>query len=595
MTTRYATLSGKKLLDPLPELQGARANRTPTDFWLKANAFTCPIGKEPGRAYVLLTRRDLIALDRNALHSLVWTDAGATTTFVNLVIVRADCMNLLHASDPKACYLVELADCRQQLKLSCINAQYNIRIPAPPAASGTSLYYPDALNGGSLWTWQTMISDIWGELPAIAGAAPTLPYTPDGTPEGFRFIGVSTWDALHVVLDKIGCAVRYNPLTGELTIIRRGTTQSGLAAAQTALSGRKVYNYDPLDSARADSPETVRVFFHKRAEDGLGTERDTPRDDNWEMNAVYSGEDGTGITGAEAGTVLAVWDDLPALVDESGNVTNTSELALRVEEIAANIAAQYSVESPHRTHYAGCLTTILPGSEVSQVVWRDYSDGHGLVTEVHREAPEQPKCCGLMVAGESVAGPDLGRKSFPNYPDLAQHLVVYHDSASYGEFVQANSDGLHPGYIVRVAGDETTYLDRVWILFTDNFEFWAGQVLAVQEIQYGPGRLSGSYTSGGETYPLYRVTHGDRSWQAVNTEMLNQGEACEVEVYWFDSDAEAWGATGITWDAWDWFLNDGETIETPTKMLVKWEGPILVITNAYCTVTDDPVINPSSG
>ena len=591
--SRYATLGGKKLCDPAVLFEGVNRNRAPRDFWQLANSYTNPLGKEPGRAYVLLSRRDVAALGRNALHSLVWTTEAGATTFVNLAIVRATCMTLSHANDPDSTYLVELTDCRAQLKLSAINSQYNVRVPAGPRATTAEYYYPDSLDAGDRWRWQQMLDDIWGNLPAIAGVSPTLPYSPNGRPEGFRFIGVSAWDAFHEVLFKIGCALRYNPLTGAFSMVQVGQTQAGLAASEAALiATNRVYTYDVLAGNRPDCPATIRVFFHKRAEDGHGTERDTPRIDNWEMSPAYSEDVATGITGAETGTVLVVWDDLPALVDESGTVTNTSDLATRAAQVASNHAARFSLDED-RVHYLGCLTGILPGSEVAKVVWRDYSDGHGLLTEVHK-GPMPPECCGDG-AGlvENLAGPDLARRSHPVYPDLAQQLVVYHSSASFGEFVEANTDGLHPGYIVRVVDQTTEYLERVWILFTDNFEEWGGNVLAVQEWQYGPGRLSGVTTSGGETYPLYRVTHGDRQWMAVNQAAAAQGLPVDVEIWLFDQAAAEWGETGIVWPAEDWFLNAADTVPIGTKMIVKWHGPILVVTAAYCSASDDPIVEAS--
>lgn len=598
MTTRYALLSGKQLVDPREALNWAQHNHTPKDFWLRANSYCNPLGKEPGSAFVLITRADLAALAVNGLHSLVWVDDGAVITFAGLIISSAECMSL-SLTDPDSIYLVELRDKRQQMKLSAINKQYNVRVPAGPRQTDEEYYYPESLDAGSMWTWQAMLDDMWEDLPAIAGTSPTLPYSPDDIPESLRFIGVNAWNSYHAVIAKLGCEIKLNPFTGAFSLVRRGQAQGGLAAAQALLSGQRTYDYNKFDPTRPDSPETIRVYFHKRAEHGHGTEKDTPRVDNWEMSPAHEEDVPSGIAGAETGTVLPVWDDLPAIVDENGTVTNTSALAARAAEVAANIAAAIAVQVD-RVHYGGCVTAILPGEQVSKVVWRDYADGHGLVTEVHY-GPVEMADCGTVPC-ESLQGPDLARKSHPVYPDLAQQIVVYHEAGasesdpapSYGEFVEANADGLHPGYIVRVSDFETTYLERIWILFTDNFELWAGQVLAVQESQHGPARLSGVITSEGETYPLYRLKHGEQHWQAVNTEELAYGESCEIETYEYDSEAEEWGETGILWPAVDWFMNEGDTVPAYTKMIVKWEGPILVVTAAYCSESTDPLINPEA-
>ncbi|WP_254509894.1 hypothetical protein [Anatilimnocola floriformis] len=168
-------------------------------------------------------------------------------------------------------------------------------------------------------------------------------------------------------------------------------------------------------------------------------------------------------------------------------------------------------------------------------------------------------------------------------PDTVQ---VFHDDANAGEVVEANEANLHPGRIRRF--DETMQVfDDVWIGFTDRFDEWEGDVLAVQEEFYGPGKQNGTFTVGDDTRPLYLVTHGARSWDAFAYDEIVAGEANLVEFMEWDEDEEKFMPTGLRYDAHDFFLNADETQEKGTKLTVEWRGPRLVITSMYCSKSDD--------
>ena len=173
----YATLGGKNLLDPGVLMGHAQRLDTPKDFWKRANSYRNPLGPAAGTAWVLMVREDLDQLDKNGKHDLVFIDGKDILTIQELSMVKATGMNLALKDDKNAAYLVGLQDKRRLLAMSSINSQYNVRIPAPSATSGTGLYYTASLDSGSLWTWQTMLTDIWSNLPSgIRGTAPTLPY-----------------------------------------------------------------------------------------------------------------------------------------------------------------------------------------------------------------------------------------------------------------------------------------------------------------------------------------------------------------------------------------------------------------------------------
>jgi hypothetical protein len=176
--------------------------------------------------------------------------------------------------------------------------------------------------------------------------------------------------------------------------------------------------------------------------------------------------------------------------------------------------------------------------------------------------------------------------------EATEIVEVYHSSADPGEIVEANASNVHPGRIKRFSeADGMETFEDIWICFTDNFDTWAGDVLAVQNEYYGPAKPSGPFTVGvdeaADTRTLYLVTHGERHWDAFAYEDIVAGEANLVEFMEWDGVEMKFMPTGIRWDAQDFFLNTGETVEKGTKLQVKWSGPRLIITNMYCTPSDD--------
>lgn len=170
--------------------------------------------------------------------------------------------------------------------------------------------------------------------------------------------------------------------------------------------------------------------------------------------------------------------------------------------------------------------------------------------------------------------------------DTVDTVQVYHEGGTAREIVEANASNVHPGRIKRFSGTMSTH-DDIWIGFTDNFDVWGGNVLAVQGEYYGPGKQNGTFTVGEDERPLYLVTHGERHWDAFAYEEIAAGTATEVEFLEWDAGDAKFNPTGLRWDAQDFFLNSGETVEVGTKLQVKWQGPRLVITGMYCSPSDD--------
>jgi hypothetical protein len=383
------TLSDKPVLEPDLVLAGAQRHGTPLDFWGRANRYEARRGLKPGVAWVLVTRKTLDELDLAAVHSLKFVgDAaevpGKTLELHGLIVVRAICMNLKNEAATDVAYLVELRDRRHLLRKSHINSRYNIRKTGMAGRCTEDVYIEETTNEGDPFTWAEIWSDIWLDLPGDLGSAPDLPYTPAGVPEGLSWPCANRWQAVGEFLHSIGCDITYDPIEDEFSVIRLGEGQAGLAGAMTARRNRLIYNYDPLRSlAMADEPAKYMVCFPKLA-------------DCCERHSI---EVATGAPdGVTANTVECIHDTLYVLEDDEG-ITNETELNARAAEIVSNERDRWLWSNQRRRlHYSGALPDVVPGSEISKVVWRYCGQSTGLVTEWHQRPQRKLKrpeieCC----------------------------------------------------------------------------------------------------------------------------------------------------------------------------------------------------------
>ena len=89
------TISGREVLHAGDAFRAVMEQSTPVDFWQRANSYSCPLGAEPGSAWLLLKRRDLDLLNNNISHSLVWKEgAKAILSIASLLIVKSSVMNM---------------------------------------------------------------------------------------------------------------------------------------------------------------------------------------------------------------------------------------------------------------------------------------------------------------------------------------------------------------------------------------------------------------------------------------------------------------------------------------------------------------------
>lgn len=376
MTSRRLTLGSFPCLDPGELAEAADAAGFPDEFSGRANSIANPRGSQPGSAWVLLRRADLDQLDKTTAYTLkFYEDQSQAVEFKGYYLISGRAVGI--DGDSKAAYLVELRDKRCILQQAKCDKQYNCQRAVPMwdasfDSTPTRYYYSASLNASALWTWAEIFDDLWDLLDAtVAGTVPTLPYTPTSTPKNFTLSGVQAWDAIEQLLAAIGCVITYNQGDGTFSVVRLGTTQSGLESLESQNETSRLWTAKPKTDWLIAAPEKIYVCFPKIR---LSSDPSTLAHVRWHSSAT--------VTGALAGTSLTVWDRLWAFDYPAGTIANATECNGRANELANNIRNKILTTDPPGHVIYGGRKAFAPGSQVKEVVWRDYGDDWGFVTEV---------------------------------------------------------------------------------------------------------------------------------------------------------------------------------------------------------------------
>jgi hypothetical protein len=244
-------------------------------------------------------------------------------------------------------YWCEVADQRYISEMYTIARQYNVR-----SSPGSASYVATSLNAGTAWTWEEMVQDLWNEVDPNPIA---LPFVPDGTPEGFIFQEWKAWDALTHVLQRLACAVRYNPALGTYTIVRLGEEDANATKILRQIRDRLIWDEYPIEPARTRLPEKVRVVFNIQP---------PPTNATTDYYTIEVADTAPEI-GVLAGTRVAIFDDLSALGSTPSNLAALSYRAAERAEDWYRVARNYTRR--HNQIYAGVV------SEIIQCVFTEYS------------------------------------------------------------------------------------------------------------------------------------------------------------------------------------------------------------------------------
>lgn len=380
MDYHYLKIDGLNVISPRAMADAAAAQGFPADFWGLANSVHVPIGFDPGTAYLLVPRSTMLALDADGLHTLSWSysrgSAPKVTEWHRWTICDARIQGI--DGDSQASYWLTLRDSRQILqRAKVVNKSYNVTVPSPCGTyvSGRR-YLSGTLNGSSPWSWQEMLAEVWGNLPAAAGSVPALPWTPDHYPDTWRFHGIQAWEAVRMILDACQCTIKpaNNGLSYE--IVYFGTAQD--ASVFSLLANRLMRDEKPKDPCSCVLPAKVVVTFPTRPVDYCEGDLQAYQ----EQAPVYAAASAsTGLDCADSAQELAIRYDLVGEIDCDGSLINKTELDSSAATIAAMAAARLGVcKNLYRVHSGICHEVTL-GSSIHELRYRDYGDDEGCVTE----------------------------------------------------------------------------------------------------------------------------------------------------------------------------------------------------------------------
>lgn len=367
------TFADQVCIDPAALAAECERVGIPLGAWYgSANRYACPLGVDPGVGDLLLTKRQLdnIALDQG--HDLEFKDtiSGQSATFTNIHLIAQQCVTPGKPDDPNAVYHVQVSDVRHLWRLCVLDQGYN-----HPQTPGDDAISEDTINDTAAWTWEEVWGSLWATLsPLEEGDAPELPEAPQGTPNRLDYFGLQAPDGMRDFLRRLGFDLAYDPTTATCTVVILGDTQPNLEVALDALTPYRLHDAQPSQPIYGSKPEKVRVLFPKRPEEAYGG-------DPWFSIDV---EDTSGdTTGVIEGTVVTLRDDHPALMAAT-NCTNQGDLDTRATARAEEYFRQVQGDGLYQSVFAGVHTSVLPGSEITTVIWEER--GAGLKTEVVRQA-----------------------------------------------------------------------------------------------------------------------------------------------------------------------------------------------------------------
>lgn len=361
-------------IEPSELYQQCRADGLRTDhFWGICNHFRTGLTK-PGTGKILLLREtlDLLRVDsgNDAFHTLTISDniKGNSVTLKKVLLVGHEVAGTPGwEADPNTAYVVELADPRwlHWDRGITVTKAYNLRTDADGSL------VTDTLNAGVAWTWQQIITDLW---PSGLGTAPTLPFTPDGTPESFWFIDEYPLRAVMHILRRLACGIQYDPVNDTYAIVRLGdlTAANAADALELEITYRDFLRYDgyAVTSRAAQYPQKLRVEFRVRAPYTNGT------------LPYYTSDQTVTPAASSTNTAYLVLEDELTAISDGVTVSNAAALSTRAIERASHWTAKrtYHDTAVYREYNTIADLTPALGCYFAEVAWEER--GRGAITSI---------------------------------------------------------------------------------------------------------------------------------------------------------------------------------------------------------------------
>lgn len=360
------TFGGQPLRDPAALLRECLDRDLPTYWHGSVTVANCPPGRDPGIAAFIMNYGELQKLSKATDHTLNFANGEQTIDLKKWTLREASAIISGNINrDDNTPYLVRAVDRRWHLNRSPFSKAYNV------TTDGTN-YVASTKNGSTAWTWSQMFADLWTFLPG-SPTAPTLPFTPHGTPQNFIWFGSSSaWQAINDLLDRLACIICYDPVADSFTVERLGLADAAAVAFENTATkkGQRIWDSLPVAFDRADWPESVKVVFRRYPAPPTGSDT---------TYAVTTSLSGTGVVSS---TIVQIEDDACA-IGATGTPTNSAYLAARAAERTADFKRKLQgFDRRLIRSYRGLWKEAVasPGSTYANLLYEDR--GAGYATEI---------------------------------------------------------------------------------------------------------------------------------------------------------------------------------------------------------------------
>lgn len=307
----------------------------------------------------------------------------------------------------------------------------------------------------SRWEYNDVLENLWERIPESMTNGEDLNSLPSLSPTVYplqrEYFGWNVWDALYDLLDGVPSSnapiwtpvINYDPLGFTFDYDSSAATTS--ADLNRQLLAQQVYDYQIIENLSLSFPERYRVFaYHNQAELGLrfDHERTSEPGRSWYMEQVLQKNvDTQAIPANDLGmlripdSVEPLWspmlnwhnqgpyptyygDNDPVPVDtaptmhagesadhdiyDSGGQTSLYSYRCDYDNYHKNRFGKIIYSGLATYREGNELTYVRPGSSFGHVIWRDYGDELGLVTETYLGPKTRSKTSPLPSAADQL-------------------------------------------------------------------------------------------------------------------------------------------------------------------------------------------------
>ncbi len=454
-------------LNPQPLIEHLKSKGRPYEHVLKCNRMILPTGREYGRGWLLMRGVDARELYnaqlsagaqtgtfntfshkikfyplRNDSESGVEVKRLGITRICSVLGYSEDMLNSMENSDHYV--IVEFVDARFVARMSTVYKGYNVRSYTVMKVTVDSDpdYWDDSLNGGTPWTWEEILADLFAMLPSAEFGASNRVLSgaifPNHPPQDLKFSGICVLDAIMEILRNTGNLLSRDTagkwwVESHQTIPQDTSSYDPTAMEPFLEDPTWDLPRDPALNRSLIVPEKLVIYFPRmyHAFQALADTKIVDGGDAWDALSLYTKEETLTTTGM-SGTRVGIFSSLYADYDEQGNLINGSQ----INTVAARMAEEYvaakgwTAKSLQNTYLY--YHDVKCGPEVSAVQW--YNFGTGSRTEVllnpFRYTPGDEthelgrQHIAEILAWECFAPPDSTRKHHP----VTRFLIAKMDS-----------------------------------------------------------------------------------------------------------------------------------------------------------------------